>query len=217
VVIQWKPTCDLCTLWQRFGRAVRNAALQGIAILIADTKYFDADRDRKAKLAETKKRKAEENVDGEEQPPTKKARVQKTLPVKSVGTSGTTAIPSILVTAADPQRVRALTDEQKQQYEDMRLLYNRRPAAGAQGQQNKVSEPELAMLEFINAKTRPHLPCYRTPIDVCFGNFKLGAICFRVFCLRVDAYLNGSIRPQGVPSRPPYRPALSIFLAPNLL
>ena len=177
MVIQWRATCDLCTLWQRFGRAVRNAALQGIAILIADAKHFDANKERKANLAESKKRKAEGNVDGKEEPPTKKGRVQKT------GPGSATAIPSIPVPAADSQRVKVLTEEQKQQYEEMRLLYNRRPAAGCRGPQNKVSEPEPAMLAFINAKTRPHLPCYRTPIDVCFGNFKLGAICLRIFCL----------------------------------
>jgi hypothetical protein len=155
-----------------------------------DSKYFDADKEKKENLAESKKRKADGDVDGEEEWPTKKAHVQETM--ESVGSA--TAIPSVPVPAADPQRVRALVSEQKQQYEEMCLLYNRRPPAGARGQENKVSEPEMAMLEFINTKTRPHLPCYRMPIDVCFGNFKLGAVCFRVIllprpCLPKQQYL----------------------------
>ncbi|KAG2030606.1 hypothetical protein BDR03DRAFT_821755, partial [Suillus americanus] len=41
LVIQWKATCKLSTLWQRWGRAVRDRELQGTAILFAEKDYFD--------------------------------------------------------------------------------------------------------------------------------------------------------------------------------
>ncbi|KAG2140002.1 hypothetical protein BD769DRAFT_1350390 [Suillus cothurnatus] len=41
LVIQWKATCKLATLWQRWGHAVRDCGLQGTAILFAEKEYFD--------------------------------------------------------------------------------------------------------------------------------------------------------------------------------
>ncbi|XP_006458573.1 hypothetical protein AGABI2DRAFT_64836, partial [Agaricus bisporus var. bisporus H97] len=38
VVVQYKATCDLCTLWQRFGRAARSPAVQGVGILLVEKK-----------------------------------------------------------------------------------------------------------------------------------------------------------------------------------
>ena len=37
-VVQWKATCDLCTLWQRFGRAARGADQEATAILFVEKK-----------------------------------------------------------------------------------------------------------------------------------------------------------------------------------
>lgn len=33
VVVQYKATCDLNTLWQRFGRAARALTVQGVGII----------------------------------------------------------------------------------------------------------------------------------------------------------------------------------------
>jgi hypothetical protein len=48
LVIQWKATCSLCTLWQRFGRAARGVSQLGTAILLVEKK--DTDEERQAKL-----------------------------------------------------------------------------------------------------------------------------------------------------------------------
>lgn len=48
LVIQWRATCKLATLWQRFGRAVRNKALSGTALLFAEKDHFDDERAAKA-------------------------------------------------------------------------------------------------------------------------------------------------------------------------
>ncbi|KAI0309162.1 hypothetical protein OF83DRAFT_1045589, partial [Amylostereum chailletii] len=41
VIIQWKLTCNMDTLWQRFGRAARDPSLEGIAIVFVEPKYLD--------------------------------------------------------------------------------------------------------------------------------------------------------------------------------
>ncbi|KIM71289.1 hypothetical protein PILCRDRAFT_82953 [Piloderma croceum F 1598] len=45
LIIQWKATCDLCTLWQRFGRCARKLSLMGRALFLVESKFFDAKRE----------------------------------------------------------------------------------------------------------------------------------------------------------------------------
>ncbi|KAI6004190.1 P-loop containing nucleoside triphosphate hydrolase protein [Pisolithus albus] len=44
LVIQWRATCKLAALWQRFGRAARDKQLTGTAILFAEKEHFDDER-----------------------------------------------------------------------------------------------------------------------------------------------------------------------------
>ncbi|KAF8057359.1 P-loop containing nucleoside triphosphate hydrolase protein [Lyophyllum atratum] len=48
IVIQWKATCDLCTLWQRFGQAGRGRDREGVGILLVEKKHLDEERVAKA-------------------------------------------------------------------------------------------------------------------------------------------------------------------------
>ncbi|KAF8121567.1 P-loop containing nucleoside triphosphate hydrolase protein, partial [Boletus edulis] len=48
LVVQWRATCTLPSLWQRFGRAVRDKALNGTALLFAEKEHFDEERTAKA-------------------------------------------------------------------------------------------------------------------------------------------------------------------------
>ncbi|KAG1889574.1 hypothetical protein F4604DRAFT_1568887, partial [Suillus subluteus] len=34
LIIQWRATCKLSTVWQRFGHAVRDRALRGTAVIV---------------------------------------------------------------------------------------------------------------------------------------------------------------------------------------
>lgn len=52
IVVQWKATCNFCTLWQRFGRAAHGPGHQGTAILLVEKKDTDEERQAKAKKAE---------------------------------------------------------------------------------------------------------------------------------------------------------------------
>lgn len=44
VVVQWRPTCGLNTLFQRFGRAARERGRTAVAILLVDKKDMDETR-----------------------------------------------------------------------------------------------------------------------------------------------------------------------------
>ncbi|KIM36196.1 hypothetical protein M413DRAFT_78603, partial [Hebeloma cylindrosporum] len=48
LVIQWRATCDLCTLWQRFGRAARDFEIEAIALFLVEPMYFDETKEEKA-------------------------------------------------------------------------------------------------------------------------------------------------------------------------
>ena len=56
---QWRVTCNMDTLWQRFGRVARGFGTEGVAILFAEDKYFD-DAKEKARQTEAAKKKAQE-------------------------------------------------------------------------------------------------------------------------------------------------------------
>ena len=62
IVVQWKATCDLCTLWQRFGRVARGRGKEGVAILLVEKKDTNEERAAKAKRAAKRKTKIREGI-----------------------------------------------------------------------------------------------------------------------------------------------------------
>ncbi|KAJ7767608.1 hypothetical protein B0H16DRAFT_1366245, partial [Mycena metata] len=77
LVIQWRSTCDMCTLWQCLGRAARDFKLFATGLFLVEPKRFDANiakaEARAAKRAETSKKRKE--VADAEEPPAKRAAV----------------------------------------------------------------------------------------------------------------------------------------------
>lgn len=59
IIVQWGATCSISTLWQRFGRCVRNPELAGIAILLAEKDQFEMERMKKAENAAKRRARAE--------------------------------------------------------------------------------------------------------------------------------------------------------------
>ena len=57
VVVQWKATCDLCTLWQRFGRGGRGSDQLATAILLVEKKDTNDERLQKAERAAKRREK----------------------------------------------------------------------------------------------------------------------------------------------------------------
>ncbi|KAF8450851.1 P-loop containing nucleoside triphosphate hydrolase protein [Boletus edulis BED1] len=72
IVIQWKATCRLTELWQRWGRAARAREETGTAILFAEKDLFDDVREEKRSRQEAKKRRREDTLIDSEQPPLKR-------------------------------------------------------------------------------------------------------------------------------------------------
>lgn len=44
--MQWRLTCDLNTLWQRFGRAACDPMLWAVAVLLVEPKFFDEEKEK---------------------------------------------------------------------------------------------------------------------------------------------------------------------------
>ena len=62
IVVQWKATCDLLSLWQRFGRAGRGEGQTGTAILLVEKKDTDENRALRAEKAEKRKEKERQRI-----------------------------------------------------------------------------------------------------------------------------------------------------------
>ena len=62
IVVQWKATCELSTLWQRFGRAARGAGQEATAILLVEKKDTNEERVKKADRAAKRKQKKDNNT-----------------------------------------------------------------------------------------------------------------------------------------------------------
>ncbi|KIK72934.1 hypothetical protein PAXRUDRAFT_21420 [Paxillus rubicundulus Ve08.2h10] len=56
LVLQWRVTCKIAALWQRFGRAARDKSIAGMAILFTEKEHFDDERAAKAAHWEKRKK-----------------------------------------------------------------------------------------------------------------------------------------------------------------
>lgn len=65
-VFQWRVTCGLNTMWQRFGRAARGPGTEAVAVLFAESKYFDDSKEKAAKAAEARALKAKQKAEKQE-------------------------------------------------------------------------------------------------------------------------------------------------------
>jgi superfamily II DNA/RNA helicase len=60
LVIQWRATCKISMLWQRWGRAARDQQLKGTTVLFAEKEYFDDVRQERHERQDVRKRKADD-------------------------------------------------------------------------------------------------------------------------------------------------------------
>jgi hypothetical protein len=129
-------------------------ALRRVAVLFAESKYFDADKEHKAALLEQKKRKAITNLE-------KGGRTNKTWRTQSAPGPGPTAVVSIEPLVEPVAR----EEEDLDGARALEMLYNQLPDHSSShrtlgAQKKKVIEP--VMDNFINAKTRPYLRCFKS-------------------------------------------------------
>ena len=62
LVIQWKVTCELSILWQRFGQATCGTGQGATAILLVEKKDTDEEHVKKANQAAKQKQKKDNNI-----------------------------------------------------------------------------------------------------------------------------------------------------------
>ncbi|KIP02702.1 hypothetical protein PHLGIDRAFT_78720, partial [Phlebiopsis gigantea 11061_1 CR5-6] len=168
IIIQWKCTCDMDTLWQRFGRAARDAKREAIAILFVEAKYFDEDREKATERARKEEKRranraAQKEIgkrkagDQEQERVTKRSR--RTGTTKGDGGSDTDL-------EVDGERLSL--------FEKLRVEYlQKMPKAQADKVKKTSSDgigPELDNM--VNARGRG-IGCYRAPITAFYENDRL--------------------------------------------
>ncbi|KAH9015991.1 P-loop containing nucleoside triphosphate hydrolase protein, partial [Lactarius pseudohatsudake] len=60
IVVQWRYTPSLCTLWQRLGRAARNPSAEASGIYVVEPQYMDRQREKAEQRAVAKTVKAQQ-------------------------------------------------------------------------------------------------------------------------------------------------------------
>lgn len=184
IVVQWRVTCDLNTLWQRFGRAGRGPGTQAIAILFAESKYFDeaknkaaqseaqraSERVEKATEQERGKRKRQNSASHE---PSKRAKVTHDPPDENANTEQHTS---------SPDEGPSSSQEELSIFEQLRVGYAAAMPTDSQQRgrvkrtydvQAQLVGPEIDAL--INASTREY-QCYRVPIMAYYENDRRGQL-----------------------------------------
>jgi len=187
LVVQWRATCNLSALWQRFGRAARNRELTGTALLFAEREHFDDEREakaaRKARRLETRKRKAKDASSPGPLCPIKQGLLEtgpstSSLAVPNVVADGSSdegsdgehdTVP--LVNGVDPERSAAVLLEAM-----VEAIMKGSQSAGhtvLTGKHRKrVLDPALDLL--INTGCRPGVGCCRAVFNACFDNSQAG-------------------------------------------
>ncbi|KAJ7231791.1 P-loop containing nucleoside triphosphate hydrolase protein [Mycena rebaudengoi] len=103
LVIQWRATCDMCTLWQRFGRGARDPECEAIALFLVEPMYFDETKEEKAiHKAKRDERAAELRTASSLGKRARTARDDGPRPTKKSRSDGVATSASAAVTASTP-------------------------------------------------------------------------------------------------------------------
>jgi superfamily II DNA/RNA helicase len=169
IVVQWKAPSDICTLWQRFGRAARGAGKTAVAILLVEKKDLEEERLSKAEKAAKKKtaregigtkRKAEGDLHRDDQGAKRPALGDRPSIIN---------VPNLEVT-----QWHTPTKSLEELKEERRKLYTKRTTLDKGAKKSKVKgvrETELATDDYTNAK-HVGFKCRRTVPMVYFANDK---------------------------------------------
>ncbi|KAI0669881.1 P-loop containing nucleoside triphosphate hydrolase protein [Trametes maxima] len=198
LVVQWKVTCDLDSLWQRFGRAARGPGREAVAVLLAEPKYFDEEKAAAEKRAEAR---AEKRKEGELiKATTAEQRKRKHAEDETEESTGDKR-PSVRQRMADGQvdsESAGLQMPELSQYEQLRIAYKTSWREAETVPRKRVTEsavlsPELDNL--VNVATRP-FKCFRVPITAYYENDRVATDSRE--CLHVDG--DGCARCRLLPS-----------------
>jgi Lhr-like helicase len=65
LVVQWRASTSICSLWQRFGRGACQLDLKAVSVLLVEPKWFDKVHMAQAEASFKCKSKADNNKKGE--------------------------------------------------------------------------------------------------------------------------------------------------------
>lgn len=186
IVVQWKVPIDLNTLMQRFGRAARNTSLTGVAVLIAEPRYFYEEYQKQVrKRAGRKRKKAPAHL-----PPSKRQHTDPvqpvTRPIEDIESEGElededeeTLEPSGRQQPLASEPVEVGADEAMIEEE----IRSRVGVTASQGG-GKKKEVDGTIKLFINASwLRGRKHCRRYHADNYYDNAKIGESCRLPTCL----------------------------------
>ncbi|THH18248.1 hypothetical protein EW146_g2695 [Bondarzewia mesenterica] len=170
LVIQWRAKCGICTLWQRFGRGAHDPNLKATAVLFAEAKYFDNEKEKaalvKAKRDEKGKRRAQDQ-DAERVIPSIADHALAENRNATIGSSCDVPAPTRIADAV------AKCQAWREVYGQSASTLAQWKAKGKFKKKLMNDESlEPAMDDMLNAGTR-EWNCYRAPSMVYFENDKL--------------------------------------------
>src|SRR5258705_4355704 len=196
IVGQWRATCNLSTIWQRWGRAARDRNLQGTVVLFAEKDYFDDVREEKCQRQEARKRKAKRPLNTHA--PASKRRICTSgngiaaVPVPATRLEGTgghfdvessdeenegglsnveeQAVAMGTKDAADGSKGAGEVEKESELREMMKSKSDKKPLKTWR----KRKELDPAMNFLINAHLRPGFHCRRKVFDLHFNNATAG-------------------------------------------
>lgn len=191
LVLQWRATCKLSTLWQRFGWAAWNKELCGTAILFAEKEHFDDERAARVERQEQRKRKAATAGVSATQRSTKRSNLN--FPNDLPKQQSDVMFDSLVVMvpqehgSGDMQESEGedsdgpgggempiLGGQGKRQWiEDMKEALRKKRTTGRVERKQK-KELDIGMDYFINTKSRMGLGCRRKVLNVYFDNTAAG-------------------------------------------
>lgn len=175
-VVQWRATCDMCDLWQRFGRVACATGREGTGILFHEKSHLDESRENK-RVAAVKRKAA-----GDGGHPVKWATIATGRSDTAVGQipSDQEQGPSATTHQGTKMEADPVVDSRQT---ERKAKYNQRANkndTARKAKSSKDSKPALDMYgpldDFINAGTRDKVQCRRMPVKL---------------------YFDGPIRPEG--------------------
>ncbi len=180
IVVQWKATCSVCTLWQRFGRAARGSGQTGTAILLVEKKDTDDERLAKAKKSiATALKKSKDGIGtgskrksaNQLNPPTKRPALTDRTTITINGREAIEAIETTPTTPSlgnPPLPLEGLKDQRHAHYAKSQSTKGKTATSSLAKGKSKIVEVRSAMDDYINA----HLDfnCRRVVPMLVFGN-----------------------------------------------
>ncbi|KAF7792564.1 hypothetical protein EIP86_003605 [Pleurotus ostreatoroseus] len=173
IVVQWRLTCDLDTLWQRFGRAARGPGTTAVAVLFVEDKYCDDVKALAAQRAEERKKKQLKRTEEKEQAKRKRDDDESDRGRRKRARGGdrepsSTTSPSNSVEAPRP------VETPLSVYESLRVDFTTQARQKTITKKRKSSSEELSpeMDNLVNARWR-EFKCYRAPIMAFYENDRI--------------------------------------------